>query len=60
MFDSLAYRNDAATVFRRLIRSLPTRSGVHRRRHLRQRAARDDDGAGRDAHPARAFWCPAA
>jgi len=28
MFDSLAYRNDAATVFGRLIRSLPTRSGV--------------------------------
>ena len=28
MFDSLAYRNDAATVFRRLIRSLPTRTGV--------------------------------
>jgi xylonate dehydratase len=28
MFDSLAYRNDAATVFRRLIRSLPTRSGA--------------------------------
>jgi len=28
MFDSLAYRNDAATVFRRLIRSLPTRVGV--------------------------------
>lgn len=28
MFDSLAYRNDAATIFRRLIRSLPTRSGV--------------------------------
>jgi putative YjhG/YagF family dehydratase len=28
MFDSLPYRNDAATVFRRLIRSLPTRSGV--------------------------------
>jgi xylonate dehydratase len=28
MFDSLAYRNDAATVLRRLIRSLPTRSGV--------------------------------
>jgi xylonate dehydratase len=28
MFDSLAYRNDAAIVFRRLIRSLPTRSGV--------------------------------
>src|SRR5579885_1627494 len=28
MFDSLAYRNDAAAVFRRLIRSLPTRKGV--------------------------------
>ena len=28
MFDSLPYRNDAASVFRRLIRSLPTRSGV--------------------------------
>ncbi len=28
MFDSLAYRNDAAIVFRRLIRSLPTRHGV--------------------------------
>jgi putative YjhG/YagF family dehydratase len=28
MFDSLAYRNDAAIVLRRLIRSLPTRSGV--------------------------------
>ena len=28
MLDSLAYRNDAATVMRRLIRSLPTRKGV--------------------------------
>lgn len=28
MYDSLPYRNDAAIVFRRLIRSLPTRSGV--------------------------------
>ncbi len=28
MFDSLPYRNDAAVVFRRLIRSLPTRAGV--------------------------------
>jgi putative YjhG/YagF family dehydratase len=28
MMDSLAYRNDAAQVFRRLIRSLPTRKGV--------------------------------
>src|SRR5690242_15128118 len=28
MFDSLPYRNDAAAIFRRLIRSLPTRRGV--------------------------------
>ena len=28
MMDSLAYRDDAATVLRRLIRSLPTRRGV--------------------------------
>ncbi|RPI08481.1 MAG: YjhG/YagF family D-xylonate dehydratase, partial [Acidobacteriales bacterium] len=28
MFDSLAFRNDAASLFRRQIRSLPTRSGV--------------------------------
>lgn len=28
MFDSLPYRNDAATVLRRLIRSLPSRRGV--------------------------------
>ncbi|MSU04942.1 MAG: YjhG/YagF family D-xylonate dehydratase [Pedosphaera sp.] len=28
MFDSLPYRNDAAQIFRRLIRSLPTRLGV--------------------------------
>lgn len=28
MFDSLPYRNDASTVFRRLIRSLPTRKAV--------------------------------
>jgi xylonate dehydratase len=28
MYDSLAYRNDAASIFRRLIRSLPTRSGA--------------------------------
>ncbi|MBL9134894.1 MAG: YjhG/YagF family D-xylonate dehydratase [Verrucomicrobiales bacterium] len=28
MFDSLPYRNDAAQVFRRLVRSLPTRAGV--------------------------------
>ena len=28
MYDSLPYRNDAATVMRRLMRSLPTRTGV--------------------------------
>ena len=28
MMDSLAYRNDAAAIFQRLIRSLPTRKGV--------------------------------
>src|SRR5579863_6145762 len=28
MFDSLPYRNDAASIFRRLIRSLPRRNGV--------------------------------
>src|SRR5450432_848898 len=28
MFDSLPYRNDAASIFRRLIRSIPTRKGV--------------------------------
>src|SRR6266576_2121710 len=28
MFDSLAYRNDASVVMRRLIRSLPTAKGV--------------------------------
>ena len=28
MYDSLPYRNDAATIFRRLMRSLPTRAGV--------------------------------
>jgi len=28
MFDSLPYRNDAAVVFRRLARSLPTRAGI--------------------------------
>ena len=28
MFDSLPYRNDAAVVFRRLVRSVPTRAGI--------------------------------
>ncbi len=60
MFDSLPYRNDAATVFRRLIRSLAHPQRGHRRRHLRQGAAGHDDGAGRLAHARRACWCPAA
>ena len=60
MFDSLPYRNDAAIVLRRLIRSLPTRARRARRRDVRQGPARDDDGAGRDARPARACSCPAA
>ncbi len=28
MFDSLAYRNDAASIFRRLVRSIPTARGI--------------------------------
>jgi len=40
MFDSLPYRNDAASIFRRLIRSLPTRSGGARRRHPATRGCR--------------------
>jgi dihydroxyacid dehydratase/phosphogluconate dehydratase len=35
MFDSLPYRNDAAIVYRRLIRSLPTRRGGAWRGHVR-------------------------
>ncbi len=46
MMDSLPYRNDAAIVFRRLIRSLPRRKGVLGRRHLRQGTAGHDDGPG--------------
>ena len=60
MFDSLPYRNDAAIVFRRLIRSLPTRTRRARRGHLRQGTARHDDGAGRHAATCRACWFPAA
>jgi dihydroxyacid dehydratase/phosphogluconate dehydratase len=37
MFDSLPFRNDAAAVFRRLIRSLPTRRGVLGAADVRQR-----------------------
>ena len=47
MMDSLPYRNDAAQVFRRLIRSLPDAPRRPRRRHVRQGPARDDDGARR-------------
>ena len=53
MFDSLPYRNDAAIMMRRLIRSLPRRAGVDRHRHLRQGAAGDDAGAGGLRPPAR-------
>ncbi len=52
MFDSLPFRNDAALVFRRLIRSLPRRAGVIGHRDVRQGAAGDDDGAGGDARSA--------
>ena len=49
MMDSLPYRNDAAIVFRRLIRSLPRAQRRDRHRDVRQGLARDDDGAGRRA-----------
>ena len=60
MFDSLAYRNDAATIFRRLIRSLPTRARCPRRRDLRQGSSGDDDGARGDATTFPAFSFPEA
>ena len=47
-------------VFRRLIRSLPTRSGRRRRGDVRQGPARDDDGARRECATCRACWCRAA
>ena len=46
MMDSLPYRNDAAIVFRRLIRSLPRRTRSSWHRHLRQGPAGDGDGPG--------------
>jgi putative YjhG/YagF family dehydratase len=52
MFDSLPYRNDAAQIFRRLIRSLPTRSGVLGVATCDKGLPGDDDGAGGDARPA--------
>ena len=45
MMDSLPYRNDAAIVLGRLIRSLPTRQAGDRRGDVRQGTAGDDDGA---------------
>ena len=52
MMDSLPYRNDAAMVMRRQIRSLPRRAGVLGDRDLRQGAARDDARARRLPRPA--------
>ena len=60
MFDSLPYRNDAAIVLRRLIRSLPTRARSHWRCDVRQRSAGHDDGAGRNRAICPACWCRAA
>ena len=60
MMDSLPYRNDAALVLRRLIRSLPTRGGRARRGHLRQGTAGHDDGPGRRCTICPASWSPAA
>ncbi len=60
MFDSLAYRNDAAIVMRRLIRSLPTASGVLGIATLRQGTAGDDAGACRHEGSARRRSCLAA
>ena len=60
MLDSLPFRNDAAIVLRRLMRSLPTGKGVHRHCHLRQGPARHDDGAGVVREACRPFWFPAA
>ena len=60
MMDSLPYRNDAAMV---LSAADPLAAAAQRGdggRDLRQRTARDDDGAGGDARSARASSCPAA
>ena len=60
MFDSLAYRNDAAIVLRRLARSHPQGPRRAGRGHLRQGAAGDDDGPGRPATTCPPCWFPAA
>lgn len=46
MLDSLPYRNDAAMVLRRLMRSLPTRKGVMGIATCDKGLPRHDDGAG--------------
>ena len=51
MMDSLPYRNDAATVLRRLIRFLADAEGRRRRGDVRQGSPGDDDGAGGNARP---------
>ena len=53
MFDSLAYRNDAAIVMRRLIRSLPTASGVIGIATCDKGLPAHDDGPGRHEGSAR-------
>ena len=60
MFDSLPFRNDAATIFRRQIRSLPTRSGVLGVATCDKGVPGHDDGAGGHARSALACWFPAA
>ena len=57
MMDSLPYRNDAAMVLRRLMRSLPTSKRRAGRGHLRQGPAGNDDGAGFGWCASRRFWC---
>ena len=52
MFDSLPYRNDAAVVLRRLIRSLPRGRGVLGVATCDKGASRHDDGPGGHAPPA--------
>src|SRR5437660_7542452 len=53
MMDSLAYRNDAAQVFRRSGSLVADAQGRARRRDVRQGTAGDDDGAGGAARSAR-------
>ena len=60
MMDSLAYRNDAAQVLRRLVRSLPNAQRGGRNCDLRQRITGNDAGIGGDAKStvcANSRWC---